>query len=483
MATSAIGTSSLDVNTIVSQLMTLEQRPLTVLQQREATITARIAAFSRVQGAVSSVQTAAAALALPATWTSSRATVAGEGVSAAVTDAAKAAPGTYSVKVNQLASAQALASGQFDASSEVLGNGTLTLQVGSKTTAIAVGATGNTLAGVRDAINAAKAGVTASVVNDGTKFRLTLVATDTGAANTIRITALEEGTVEGDAANGDATGLSRLAFDSAIALTPPATTAAGRNLVETRAAADAQYELNGLALSSAGNTVSGAIEGVTLNLKAASATAVNNVSIGRDSEAMKGAVSAFVKAYNDLESTIRAVSSFDPTTRKGSTLTGDSSVRSLQGQMRGLLRSSMTAATGDFTSLSAIGIEIGRDGSLSLNNAKFDAAVADPAKLSRLFAATSESDDSARGFGVRFQTLTRAIVDGDGLLPSRTKSLQSQIDSINKQEQRINDRLVLVEARLRKQYSALDTQLSMMQNTSNSLANALSQLPGANSGS
>jgi flagellar hook-associated protein 2 len=142
----------------------------------------------------------------------------------------------------------------------------------------------------------------------------------------------------------------------------------------------------------------------------------------------------------------------------------------------------MTAASGDFTSLSAIGIEVGRDGSLSLNNAKFDAAVADPAKLSRLFAATSESDDSVRGFGVRFQTLTRAIVDGDGLLPSRTKSLQSQIDSINKQEQRINDRLVLVEARLRKQYSALDTQLSMMQNTSNSLANALSQLPGANSG-
>jgi len=482
MATSAIGTSSLDVNRIVSQLMTLEKRPLTVLQQREATITARIAAFARVQGAVSSVQSTAAALALPATWTSSRATVSGDGVSAAVTDAAKAAPGAYSVKVNQLASAQALASGPFDASSEVLGNGTLTLQVGSRSTTVAVGAAHNTLAGVRDAINAAKAGVSASIVNDGGRFRLTLVAADTGAANTIRITAIEEGTVAGDPANGDATGLSRLSFDGAIALTPPATTAAGRHLVETRAAADALYEVNGLALSSASNTVSGAIEGVTLNLRAASASAINSVSIGRDNESMKGAVNAFIRAYNDLESTIRAVTSFDPASRRGSALTGDSSVRSLQGQMRGLLRSSMTAAGDDFTSLSAIGVEVGRDGSLSLNNARFDAAVADPARLSRLFAATSETDDSARGFGVRFQALTRGIVDGDGLLPSRARSLQSQIDSINKEEQRINDRLTLVEARLRRQYSALDTQLSMMQNTSNSLASALSRLPGTDSG-
>jgi len=479
VATSAIGTSALDVNNIVSQLMTLEQRPLAVLQQREAAVTSRIAAFSRVQGAVSSLQTAAAGLALPATWSSSSAKVTGDGVGAAVTDGSKASVGSYAIKVTQLARAQALASGQFDTSTDVLGNGALTLQVGAKTTTVTLDATNNTLAGVRDAINAAKAGVTASVVNDGTRFRLTLVATDTGASNAIRMTALEEGTLPADAANGDDIGLSRLTFDSAVALTPPATTAAGRNMIETRAAADALYEINGLSLSSSKNTISGAIEGVTINLKAESETAVTTIDIGRDTESMRAAVSAFIKAFNDLNGTINSVTSFDATTRKGAVLTGDSAVRAIQTQVRGLVREPKSGVDGDYTNLSSIGIEVARDGSLTLNSAKFTSAVVDPTKLAALFTATSTTQDGARGFGVRFENLAKAIVGSDGLLPGRTKSLQSQIDAINKQEERISARLVLTEARLRKQYSALDTQLSLMQNTSASLTNALRSLPGA----
>ncbi len=479
MATSAIGTSALDVNNIVTQLMTLEQRPLAILQQREAAVTSRIAAFSRVQGAVASLQSAAAGLALPATWTSSSAKVTGDGVSAAVTDGGKASVGSYSIRVTQLARAQALASGQFDNSTEVLGNGTLTLQVGSKITAVTLDATNNTLAGVRDAINAAKAGVTASVVNDGTRFRLTLVATDTGASNAIRITALEEGTLPEDVANADDVGLSRLTFDSTVVLTPPATTAAGRNMIETRAAADALYEINGLSLTSSKNTISGAIEGVTINLKAESETAVSTIDVGRDTDSMKAAVSAFIKAYNDLNSTISSVTSFDATTRKGAVLTGDSAVRAVQTQVRALVRESKSGAVGEFTNLSSIGIEVTRDGSLSLNSEKFTSAVADPTKLAALFTATSSMQDNARGFGVRFENLAKAVVGSDGLLPGRTKSLQAQIDAINKQEDRISARLVQTEARLRKQYSALDTQLSMMQNTSASLTNALRSLPGA----
>lgn len=481
MATSGIGTSALDVNTIVTQLMTIEKRPLQILQQREATITSRIAAFSRVQGAVASLQTAAAALALPATWSAARATVSGEGVGAAVTDASKAAPGSYSIKVAQLANAQALASGQFNASAEVLGNGSLTLQVGSASKTITLSDTNNTLAGIRDEINAAKAGVTASIVNDGTRFRLTLVASNTGAANTVKITVVEQGTSDGDPANGDATGLSRLAFDSAIALAAD-TTAPGRNMIETRAGTDAVYEVNGLQLTSDKNSITGAIEGVTLNLKIQSPTATSTVVVGRDVDSMKAAVSAFVKAYNDVDSTIKAVTAFDATSRTAAILNGDSAVRSVQVQVRGLLRGSMSAPVGDYTSLSGIGLEVGRDGGLSLNSAKFEAAAADPAKLARLFTTASDTQDSARGFGVRFQNLAKAFVEGDGVLSGRTKSLQSQIDSIGKEEQRISNRLTLIEARLRKQYSSLDTQLSALQNTSSSLANALNSLPGAYSG-
>jgi flagellar hook-associated protein 2 len=483
MATSAIGTSSIDVNGIVSQLMTLERRPLQVLAQREVTVTARIAAVARVQGAVTSLQTAAAALAGAGTWNGVRASVSGEGAAAAVTDATKAAPGRYTLRVTQLATSQALASGQFDASSEVLGNGTMTLQVGSLTRTITVDASNNTLAGIRDAINAAQAGVTASVVNDGSKFRLTLVANDTGAANTIRLTVLEQGTVAGDAANGDSTGLSRLAFDGSIEIVPPATTAPGRNLVQTRAAADAAFEINGLALTSSGNRISGAIEGVSLDLRRASDTAISEITVERDRAGMRSAVENFIKAYNDLDRTIRDVTSFDPTTRRGAVLNGDGAMRTLHDQLRAVLRSTMSAAnSGDFTRLSEVGLEVGRDGSLSLNATRFEAALADTARLERLFRATHESDDSARGFGVRLENLAKAVVGTEGLLPARARGLRSQIDSINKQEDQINQRMVLIEARLRKQYTALDAQLARMQSTSSSLANALNQLPGANSG-
>ena len=174
MATGAVGGSGLDVNAIVSQLMTLEKRPLTVLTQRETQVTARITALSRVQGGVSALQNAAASLAKTTTFSAMRTSVSGDGLTAAVTDSTAAAAGTYQVKVNGLASSHALASQVFAASDQI-GTGSLTIQFGSvsggtftpatssSATPISITSSNNTLAGIRDAINAAKVGVTASV--------------------------------------------------------------------------------------------------------------------------------------------------------------------------------------------------------------------------------------------------------------------------------------------------------------------------------
>lgn len=475
-----VGSSTgLDVSSIVGQLMTIERRPLATLASKEAAVTARIAALSRVQGAVSGLQAAAATLAKAVTFTGHRAAVAGDGVAAAVTDSAKAVAGSYAIKVTTLAASHALASGQFDAATDVLGNGTLRLQLGAGTPVdIAIGAGSNTLAGVRDAINGAKAGVTASLVTDGGKQRLTLTATATGAASTIKLTVQEDGSTFGDAVNLDETGLSRLAFDGAVALTPPATTAPGRQMLQTRAAADAQFEVNGLALSATSNKVTGVIDGVALDLKLASATAVATLTIERDTAAVRTVLTDFVKTYNDLDKTIRDLTAYDAANRRAAILNGDSSVRSLQGQLRSITRSAMSAAGGDYTTLSQVGLEVGRDGSLSVNAARLDAALADPDKLARLFTTTAD-DEAARGFGVRLKSFADALVSEDGLLPSRTKGLQAQVEVINKQEERLNLRLTLVEQRLKRQYSALDVALQRMQGTSDSLANALKQLPGA----
>lgn len=488
MATSSVGGPGIDVNGIVTQLMTLERRPLQALTQREAQITSRIAAYSRLQGGVATLQTAAAALAKAATFGGLRANVTGEGATAAVTDSSKASPGTYALKVTSLAASQALASQAFAAGTTV-GTGSLTIELGSVAggiftpkagttpAPITIDGSNNTLAGVRDAINAAKLGVTASLVNDNSGTRLTVVSNDTGVANTVRISV-----ADGDGTNTDNAGLSRLSFDPTVALAPGQDTTAGRQMLQTRAAADAAFELNGLALTSSSNKVTGAIEGLSLDLRRASPDGVTTIAVERDTASARGAIDAFVKAYNDLDKLIRDLTAFDAANRRGAVLNGDSAARSLQNQVRTLLRGEITAAPGDFTRLSQIGLEVGRDGTLSVNSARLDAALADPAKLSRLFTTTSEST-AARGFGVQFEAFAKAVTDSEGLLPSRTKSLQAQITDLDKQQDRMNVRLEQIEQRLRRQYTALDAQLQRMQGTSDSLANALRQLPGANSGS
>jgi len=486
MATGAVGGSGLDVNSIVSQLMTLEKRPLTVLTQREAQVTARITALSRVQGGVSALQNAAASLARATTFNAMRATASGDAVMAAVTDSAAAAAGTYQVKVNRIASSHALASQVFAASDQI-GTGTLTIQLGSvsgntftpaagsSATPITITESNNTLAGIRDAINAAKLGVTASVVTDNAGSRLSLIANDTGLANTIRV-AVDDAS---DGSNTNAQGLSRLSFDPTVSLPPGDLVASGRQMLETRAAVDASYEVNGLSLTSSLNKVTSAIGGVTLDLKKASADAVQTVTVERDTLSIRMAVDSFIKAYNDVDRVIRDVTAFDAANRKGAVLNGDSAVRSVQSQLRTLLGAQMSAASGDFTTLSSVGIEFSKDGSLTLSASRFEAALADPSKMSRLFAASSEDNEAARGFGVRFEALGKLLAGPGGLLPGRTSSQQSQIDVIAKQKVRLNDRLGDVEKRLRIQYAALDAQLSRMQGTSSSLANALSQLPGS----
>lgn len=485
MATSPIGGSGLDVNAIVSQLMTLERRPLTALTQREVEVTSRIGALARVQGGVASLQNAAAALARTSTFTAMRASVVGDSLTAAVTDSARASPGSYQVKVSSLASAHALASQAFSAE-EQIGTGTLTIQLGSVSgnaftpaaggtaSPIAITPSSNTLAGIRDAINAAKIGVTASVVTDSAGSRLSLLANDTGRANTIRV-AVDDGS---DGSNTNNQGLSRLSFDPTITLSSGAQTGAGRQMLETRPPVDAAFEVNGLALTSSSNKASGAIEGVTLDLKKASADAVATVTVERDTGSIRAAVDAFVKAYNEVNKVIRDLTSYDAANRRGAVLNGDSAVRSAQSQLRGLVGAQMTAASGDFSNLSAVGIEVGKGGSLSLNTARFEAALANPSRLSRLFTTTSDAGESARGFGVRFEALGKQLAGADGLLPAHTASQQSQIDTIGKQKTRLSDRLEQVEARLRQQYASLDAQLSRMQGTSTSLASALSQLSG-----
>lgn len=455
MATSGISGGAIDVGALVSQLMTIERKPLVQLQQRETQIQSRLTALGRVKSALDALKTAADALRQAGTFSASKATASGDGATAAVSGTPQL--GSYAVSVTQLARGQSNASAAFASATADVGSGTLTLRSADGTTVLAtinVGDTGTgTLTEIRDEINAANIGVRASLVNDGGQTRLVLNSKQTGAANGFQ--------VEVDA------GLAAVAF------------------TQNQAAQDAQFSINGLALTSSSNTVKDAAEGLTLTLAKAppagsppGTTVDAEITVAQDADAVKKSVDDFVKAYNEVEKLIAELTKYDPNTKTAAVLNGESLLRQVQSGVRSIVRATMTAAPGDYARLSEVGLEIQRDGTLKLNEKKFgDALAADSAKVTRLFAATS-TVEAEQGFAVRLRAQIDAIAGVDGSLKAREDGLRASIRTLDQQQERLEARLSMIEKRLIAQYSKLDALLSTRQNQSNALANALAGLPG-----
>src|SRR4030067_290751 len=177
--------SGLDINGLITKIMTFESRPLVSLDRKEAGYQARLSAYGSVKGAVSAFQSAMLSLSSPARFQGLRAASADSTIYTASATSA-AAPGSYAVEVKQLAQAQKLASKAFTNTTDTVGIGTLTIQFGTwsggvfaanatkASQTVTIGSGNSSLAGIRDAINAAKVGVTAAILNDGTGNRLAL---------------------------------------------------------------------------------------------------------------------------------------------------------------------------------------------------------------------------------------------------------------------------------------------------------------------
>lgn len=396
LSSSGIG-SGLDVNSIVSQLIALERRPLTVLATREAKLQAQLSAYGSLKGALSSFQSAVATLANPAKFTAITANLADATVATATASSAAVA-GSYSVEVQTLAQAHKLKSAPFAATSSTVGSGSLTIQFGTYSggaftlnpdkaaATITINSSQSSLTGVRDAINAANAGVSASIVNDGGGNRLVIASKDSGIANALKITVADD-----DLAHTDNAGLSQLVYNAA--------TGGTTNLTQTVAAQNATVVIDGISISKASNTLTDAIEGVTLNLLKANTPSATTLTLARDTAGVQAAVQSFVKAYNDLNKTVTDLSKYDAANKRASTLTGDATVRSVQTQLRGVLNTPLTATGGGLTALSDIGITFQKDGTLKLDSSKLNTVLSDSTKdVSTLFAAVGKPTDSLVSF-------------------------------------------------------------------------------------
>ena len=463
--------SGMDTETIISQLMDIEKKPVTKIQNKQSDYQVQLSAYSSLQSSLSSVKSAAQNLASKDNVTSFFASSGNTGLLSASTGSGAIA-GNYSVTVNALASVQKLNSGAFS-QSEVVGEGTIHLAMGAGASVdIAVSAAA-TISDVAMSINAAGAGISANVIFDGTSYFLTLTGNKTGASNAISLTVTEAGTTEpSDPLNQDMTGLSRLVYDSA----------GTKNLTQIQAANDADISVDGIAhIKRSTNTIDDAISGVTLNLKAADVNSTVTVSVDQDNSLLTTRMNAFISAYNNLSDTLNNLQSYDPKTQKTGALFGDSTVRRIQSQLRNLITGSVPGLPEGSNRLSDMGIKITNTDALStaskleLNATAFNAKIKDDFDaVSKFF---SSATTGSEGFSSRMVTSVQTILDTNtGTLTVRTKGIQKSIDTLGKRVDTMNARIAANETRMRAQFSSLEVLLGQFKNQADSLTQQLAQL-------
>ena len=378
--------SGLDIESIITKLMTVEKQSLTALQTKEASYQSKLTAFGTLKSSLSTFQTALKGLASASTFQTSSATVANTSIATATATSAATA-GTYSLTVSKLAQAQSLATAGQASTATIIGTGTITFDFGStsgntftsngsSSKTVTIDSTNNTLAGIRDAINNADVGVVASIVNDGgtSPYRLVLTSENSGGSNSMKISA------------------SGTELTSLLAYDPAGT----KNLEQKVAAQDATFTVNGIEITKSSNTVNDAIAGVTLNLLATTDTnSPTTFTIARDTSSVTTAINSFVSAYNTVNTALKNSMAYNTSTKTAATLNGEGSVRSIQSQLRAVLNTAVSGGATTYTMLSQVGVTMGKDGSLSVDSSKLSSALkTNFSDFAGLFAAAGSTTDS-----------------------------------------------------------------------------------------
>ena len=450
MAISSAGIgSNIDVNSLVSQLLALERRPLDKLNQRKTQYNADLSSYGKISSDLSGFQSAAAALKTAESFKVFT-TTAGDTTYLSASANSSASAGSHSITITQLAQAQKLFSAAFaDTATTTIGTGSLTIANGASSFAVTINSSNNTLDGIVSAVNAASSnfGVSASIVNDGTGYRLLFSPNSTGTAFAVTVGVSDTG----DSNNTDNLGLSRLSY-----------TAGGLNLSQTQVAQNAIITVDGLTgISKASNTITDVIQGVTLDLKKGGGVSTT-LDVAVDTAAITEKATALVTAYNKLITNIKDLH------KKGGKLEADNTLLTIQSQLASVFNTKATIAGNAYSYLAEVGISLQSNGTLALNSSEFKAAAS--GKLNdvvKLFT------DTTQGFMQRFYSETTTLLQSDGVIDAKNDGIAAQLSSLDTRIDQFETRLTSIEARLRKQFSALDALLGTMSSTSNLLLRQL----------
>jgi len=551
--------SGLNVTSIVSGLMSIEQQPLTAVNNKISAYQTQISAYGSLKSALSTFQTSVSSLSDASSFNAQTATSSDASVTA--TADGTATLGNYAMTVSQLAKQQKLSLAGFANTTDTIGTGTLTISFGTCTppvttatpptpstftpnatktdVTITIDSSNNTLAGIRDAINASNSSVSATIMNDGSTNHLVITSKDTGQVNSLKISVTDS-----DGNNTDASGLSQLAYD------PTASVGNGKNLTEMQAAQDAKLNIDGIDIVKASNTITDAISGVTLNLLSTSGSNTVNLGVASNQAAAQSSITSFVNAYNALDTTLRNLTFYDPTGKNSGPLLGDATTRSVINQIKSVMTQSVTNS-GAITSLGQIGVSFQATGQLALDSTKLSSTMASNfSNIATLFTTSAKATDpqityigstaktkpgtyainvsqfgasgvnaigtingvAATGFGTnlvgavgdpsegldikvaagatgargtitytvgyasQLNNIINNLLSSTGALAARTDGMNSSIARLNTQADTISARLSTLQANYLAQYTKLDTLISSMNSTSSFLTQQIAAI-------
>ncbi|HJK98635.1 MAG TPA: flagellar filament capping protein FliD [Polyangiaceae bacterium LLY-WYZ-14_1] len=437
--------SGIDTASLVDQLVAVERLPINRLESQKRSIESQRSRFEQIRSQLDDLRSAVGALSTRDEVLSSRVT-SGDEDAIVATSLGATNLGSFDVEVQALARAERTYSNAFAArdAAGLFGTGSFTIQVGSED-AVTIDVDGaDTLESVISKINESGASITAGLLFDGTSYRVQIAGTKTGAANAITFS--EAGT--------------------SLGLTAPGN--------QIQAAQDAVLTVDTFTITRPDNVVSGAIPGVSLELRDETAGPVE-IRVERDGDTLRGNVQSFVDAYNKVAETINAEFVFTGEARTEGSLAGDSTLRQIQSRLRSTAGQAVAGLNPAFSTLASVGIRVTSTGTLELDGAALDEALAtDPEAVSQLFVGDGSG---SVGIMAQLDEAVRQMTDPDtGLIGQRLDGFDDRVQDLDGQIERMELRVEGFEEDLRLEFAALEQLVSSLQSQQAQLGAILSGL-------
>ncbi|WP_130835299.1 flagellar filament capping protein FliD [[Erwinia] mediterraneensis] len=443
--------SGLDLSSILDSLQTAEKASLTPISTQQSAYTAKLSAYGTLKSALTSFQTANTALNSADLFSATKATTNSTAFTA--TTSGNTIAGKYTVSIEKLAQAQTLTSSQTQSDTKTAiasSDSTITIQQGNgkDPVTLSLKPENSSLSGIRDAINGANAGVSASIIKTAEgSYVLSLTSNETGTKNAMTLS------VSGDTALQDFLG------------------SGSNGMKESVAAQDAKITVNNVAITSSSNTISDALEGITLNLSETT-TSDQTLTITKDTSKAEDAVKSWVDAYNALQDTFSSLTKYtavdagaDAQSSSNGALLGDSTLRTIQTQLQGMLNN--TASTSSFKTLSQIGITTDpTSGKLTLDDSKLESALSsDAAGVKEMIV----GDGKTTGITTKIATNLTSWLSSSGIVQSATDGVSKTLNTLTKQYNSTSQRIDAMIARYKEQFTQLDITMSKLNSTSDYL--------------